>query len=165
MGLEVYRRLARDGHTVETVCVPHLADRLATVEAHVRLWSQLQPDVPLRPMDLIVCAQAEVFVPSAIRHQARWGAIGYHPSLLPRHRGKDAVRATIAAGDPLAGGTVYWLNDGWDEGDIMLQGAVPVTARDAATLWRQQLAPLGIELLADAVRLVNAGILLRRSQR
>ena len=49
------------------------------------------------------------------------GGIGYHPSLLPRHRGIAAVEWTILEGDPIAGGSVYHLADGWDAGAIAAQ--------------------------------------------
>ena len=47
---------------------------------------------------------------------ARLGGIGYHPSLLPRHRGIAAVEWTIREGDPIAGGTVYHLAERMDAG-------------------------------------------------
>jgi len=49
---------------------------------------------------------------------AKLGGIGYHPSLLPRHRGIAAVEWTIREGDPIAGGTVYHLADRMDAGAI-----------------------------------------------
>ena len=53
--------------------------------------------------------------------RSRLGSIGYHPSLLPRHRGIAAVEWTILEGDPIAGGSIYHLADGWDAGAIAAQ--------------------------------------------
>ena len=53
--------------------------------------------------------------------RSRLGGVGYHPSLLPRHRGIAAVEWTILEGDPIAGGSVYHLADGWDAGAIAAQ--------------------------------------------
>ena len=71
--------------------------------------------------DVIVAAHSHDFIGRATRLRARIGAIGYHPSLLPRHRGRDAIRWTIRLRDPVAGGTVYWLSDNVDAGDIAAQ--------------------------------------------
>jgi len=46
------------------------------------------------------------------RARARVAAIGYHPSLLPLHRGRDALRWTIRDGDRVTGGSVY-RGDRW----------------------------------------------------
>jgi methionyl-tRNA formyltransferase len=85
--------------------------------------------------------------------RSRLGGIGYHPSLLPRHRGIAAVEWTILEGDPIAGGTVYHLADRWDAGAIAAQDwcfvAKGETPRD---LWERALAPMGLELLASVVR-------------
>src|SRR5690606_19558704 len=73
-------------------------------------------------IDLIVAAHSHDFIGERTRLRARLGAIGYHPSLLPLHRGRDAVRWTIRDRDRIAGGTVYRLNNRMDGGPILAQG-------------------------------------------
>lgn len=98
--------------------------------------------------DLIVCAHSHSFIGRKTREAAKFGAIGYHPSLLPRHRGRDAVRWTIKMHDAITGGTIFWLNDRIDGGDIAAQQWCFVDPQDtASSLWRQKLYPLGIALL------------------
>jgi methionyl-tRNA formyltransferase len=83
---------------------------------------------------------------------ARLGGIGYHPSLLPRHRGIAAVEWTIRAGDPIAGGSVYHLADRMDAGAIAAQEWCFVKKGETAReLWERALAPLGLKLLADVI--------------
>jgi methionyl-tRNA formyltransferase len=79
--------------------------------------------------------------------------IGYHPSLLPRHRGIAAVEWTILQGDPIAGGSVYHLAEGWDAGAVAKQtGASSARAKGARELWERALAPMGLRLLTEVVR-------------
>jgi methionyl-tRNA formyltransferase len=88
----------------------------------------------------------------ALAH-SRLGGVGYHPSLLPRHRGIAAVEWTIQEGDPIAGGSVYHLADGWDAGAIAAQDWCFVAKGETAReLWERALAPMGLELLAKVVR-------------
>ena len=89
--------------------------------------------------DLIVTAHSHARIAKEALAAAKLGGIGYHPSLLPRHRGIAAVEWTIKEGDPIAGGTVYHLADRMDAGAI------------AAQLWERALAPLGRKLLGDVV--------------
>jgi methionyl-tRNA formyltransferase len=109
-------------------------------------------------VDLIVCAHAHDFIGRKTRLKARLGAIGYHPSLLPLHRGRDAVYWTIRFGDKVTGGSVYWLSDSVDAGDIAAQDWCFVRPEDtASTLWRRELFPMGVRLLVNAVQDIAHG--------
>ena len=74
--------------------------------------------------DLIVTAHSHARISKEALAAARLGGIGYHPSLLPRHRGIAAVEWTIREGDPIAGGTVYHLADRMDAGRDRRAGMV-----------------------------------------
>lgn len=109
-------------------------------------------------IDLIVAAHSHAFVSGASLRAAKLGGIGYHPSLLPRHRGRDAVRWTVAMGDLIAGGSVYWLTDQVDAGPLAAQEWCWVRpGDDAPTLWRRDLAPMGVRLLRRVVADLSAG--------
>jgi glycine cleavage system regulatory protein len=72
---------------------------------------------------------------------------------LPRHRGIAAVEWTILEGDPVAGGSIYHLADGWDAGAIAAQEWCFVTKGETAReLWERALAPMGLSLLTKVVR-------------
>lgn len=115
--------------------------------------------------DVLVGAHNFKFLSSNTRAVAKYGAIGYHPSLLPRHRGNDSVRETIEAGDPVTGGTVYQLDDGWDTGPILLQRFRRVRKDDdASSLWRRELFPLGVLMLQMTLRFLEQGTLEPRPQ-
>jgi methionyl-tRNA formyltransferase len=108
--------------------------------------------------DVIVNAHGPEFIAREQRVQAVYGAIGYHPSLLPRHRGRDAIKWTIARQDPIAGGTVYELDDGWDTGPVIAQDWCHVLPGwTASDLWREELFPMGIALLLHVVRAMSWG--------
>lgn len=100
--------------------------------------------------DLLVAAHSHAFVGRKTRARARY-AVGYHPSLLPLHRGRDAVRWQARNRDRVIGGTVYHLTDRVDGGPIAYQGyQVIAPGLTASELWRKYLAPLGISLINQA---------------
>src|ERR1700710_2097824 len=107
--------------------------------------------------DLIVTAHSHARIGKDALAAARLGGIGYHPSLLPRHRGIAAVEWTIREGDPIAGGTIYHLADRMDAGAIAAQEWCFVRKGETAReLWERALAPLGQKLLAEGIDYAKA---------
>jgi methionyl-tRNA formyltransferase len=66
----------------------------------------------------------------------RLGAIGAHPSLLPRHRGPDPYFWAIDSGDVQTGVTVHELTAGYDEGAVLAQAVLPIGELNAWQLAR-----------------------------
>jgi methionyl-tRNA formyltransferase len=109
-------------------------------------------------VDLIVCAHSYDFVSLPVIARAKFGGIGYHPSLLPLHRGRDAVRWTLKMGDSVTGGTVYWLSKNVDAGPIAAQDYFFVPkGTTPEQLWRERLQPLGVKLFAKVISDLAAG--------
>lgn len=117
------------------------------------------------PADLLIAAHSHDYISRKVRNRLRLGALGYHPSLLPIHRGRDAVRWSIRQRERVTGGTVFWLNDTVDGGPIAAQRHVLIEPdEDAGGLWRRALQPLGIELLAQTLAEIDRGVLRRAPQ-
>ena len=165
LGTEALELIRQRGHDIVGCCAPE-GDRLfkAAGERAV-LPAQLTPDRLPADLDLIVCAHAHIFVKAELRDRARLGALGYHPSLLPRHRGRDAVLWTIKMGDAIAGGSIYWLDDGADTGPIAAQEHCFVHPGETAEeLWRRALGPLGLTLFDRVLADLERGVVNRQDQ-
>ncbi len=109
-------------------------------------------------LDLIVSAHCHDFIGRKTRQRARIGAMGYHPSLLPLHRGRSAIEWAIRFREPFTGGTAYWLNDTVDGGPIAAQAHVPIRPNDTALdLWTRDLAPLGLKLFSQVFAALDRG--------
>ena len=158
-GVTVFNMLREHGVGVARVVVHDGDDRLATsaravgVEVVVQADPKLVVAAEIAPdTDLIITAHSHARVSREALAASKLGGIGYHPSLLPRHRGLAAVEWTIREGDPIAGGTIYHLADRMDAGAIVLQDWCFVKPGETAReLWERALAPLGLKLLAQAV--------------
>ena len=89
-------------------------------------------------VDIILTAHAYCFeLQKKARDKARLGAVGYHPSLLPKYKGKNAIQLAFNNGDKVMGGSLYQLDDGWDTGAVLAQSSVTVDSGDTlAILWR-----------------------------
>ena len=134
-----------------------IAARAAGVPLHVLENPKMVPaEAIAEGTDLIIAAHTHARVSDGALARSRLGGVGYHPSLLPRHRGIAAVEWTILEGDPIAGGSVYHLADGWDAGAIAAQDWCFVAKGETAReLWERALAPMGLALLSKVAHIAR----------
>lgn len=78
-----------------------------------------QADVALAPLLTRKLSKGELFAP-------KYGTLIFHPSLLPVHRGRDAIKWAYRLGDNYSGATWFWADDGLDTGDICEQEVLPL---------------------------------------
>ena len=163
-GATTFNMLRQHGVEIVRVVVHDGEDRLAAAAkaAGIEVVVQADPKIvaagAIAPnTDLIVTAHSHAKVSNGALAASRLGGIGYHPSLLPRHRGLAAVEWTIKEGDPIAGGTIYHLADRMDAGAIAAQEWCFVKKGETAReLWERALAPLGQKLLAEVIDYAKA---------
>lgn len=86
----------------------------------------------------------------------RLGAIGAHPSLLPRHRGPNPYFAAIDAGDRETGVTIHRLTEAYDEGAILAVETLPVGLSNSWQLARRLDRP-SLRQLRRTVARIAAG--------
>lgn len=162
-GLAVMKRLYEDGHTIVGIAPPpqkQYKDKMVgfamlhdipIVADCERLTSAHIPD----GTDLVVTAHSHWLVSDKILEKCRYGGIGFHPSLLPRHRGVDSVRWTIKMGDAVTGASIYRLAEKCDGGDILLRRIVFVDKSwDYHELW-EHIFPIGVDLVSEACKLIE----------
>jgi methionyl-tRNA formyltransferase len=108
--------------------------------------------------DLMVMAFMIIFVPEEARDIPTHGSICFHPSLLPKHRGPSSINWPIIGGATKTGLSIFWPDDGLDEGDILLQKDVDIGPDDTlGTVYFEKIFSLGVEAVLEAVDLVKAG--------
>jgi methionyl-tRNA formyltransferase len=157
-GTQMFRILAERGHELSVVGLTEDDQlTLAAREAGVPLTVLGRPrrvraeDIG-GEVDVILAAHSHSFIMADARAKARRAAIGFHPSLLPRHRGMAAVEWTMKCRDAITGGTVYHLTETMDGGAIAAQEWCFVYPDDdAGSLWRRALAPMGLRLLTKVI--------------
>ncbi|MNR83607.1 Methionyl-tRNA formyltransferase [compost metagenome] len=159
-GALVFETLRKEeGIEFTSVVAPSEDDRLAQaaraagVPLHILENPRFVPGEAIAEgTDIVLAAHTHARVSDEALARSRLGGIGYHPSLLPRHRGIAAVEWTILEGDPIAGGSIYHLADGWDAGAIAAQDWCFVEKGESAReLWERALAPMGLKLLSQVI--------------
>ena len=124
-------------------------------------------------VDLGITAHSFDYIGKRTRYKPTIGWIGYHPSLLPRHRGRSSIEWAVRMRDAITGGTVFWLNSGIDRGHIAnqeicfidpkLYGIDPKKA--AKILWEHELQDMGLRLIEGTLRDINAGKIVKIPQK
>jgi methionyl-tRNA formyltransferase len=125
------------------------------------VWDEFRALAP----DLQVMAFVTLVVPKEFLDVPSEGTIQYHPSLLPRHRGRSSINWPIIQGETETGLSIFWPNDGLDTGDVLLQKTTPISATDTlGSVYFDRLFPMGVAALLEAVDLVKAGTAPRMKQ-
>ena len=108
--------------------------------------------------ELCVMAFVNHILPERVLNAPPLGSIQYHPSLLPRHRGRSAINWAVRMGDATTGVTIFWVDGGIDTGPVLLQREVPIGPDDTVgSLYFDTLFAMGVEALVESVRMVREG--------
>ena len=157
--------LLQDGHELDPcVLSPLDAPGRRRVTPRIREGSLLdalgasKPELNQKIERALARAKPELIVswfwtrllPAAWLNAARYGGIGVHPSLLPRHRGPNPYFWSIDSGDTEAGVTLHTLAPEYDTGAILLQRSIPVGERNSWRLARALDRP-SLSLLREGV--------------
>ena len=174
-GAAIYERLREQGHSIVGVYGPPEKTRPDPLAEAARRDGVplLQPDrwqrkgvVDEPALDAYAATKPELnvrtfvtqIIPLRVLDHPPHKTIQYHPSLLPKHRGRSAINHALLAGDAETGLTIFWVDEGIDTGPVLLQKRFPISENDTVnSLYRERLFPLGVAALAEAVSLVAAG--------
>jgi methionyl-tRNA formyltransferase len=106
-----------------------------------------------------------LFVPQPVLEAPKLGTFQYHPSLLPAHRGPSSINWPIAMGKTRTGLTIFWPNEGLDEGPILIQKSVEIGPDETlGDVYFKKLFPMGVDAMIEGLELVRAGAMLRHAQ-
>ena len=108
--------------------------------------------------DLCVMAYVTLLVPQPVLDAPKLGTFQYHPSLLPLHRGPSSINWPIAMGRTETGLSIFWPDEGLDEGPILLQKTVAIGPDETlGDVYFKRLFPLGVDAMIESLDLVKAG--------
>jgi methionyl-tRNA formyltransferase len=137
------------------------AIKLLADEHHIPV---LQPDrlsvedfSSITNVDCFVIAAYAQIIPESILQIPRCGAVGVHPSFLPRYRGATPIQSVILAGEEETGVSLFLVDSQVDHGPLIAtSAAVPVLKGYYKDL-EAELALVAGELLVDVLPRFVAG--------
>lgn len=119
----------------------------------------------LRSLDLdyVVCVRFPYIVPRSVLEIPRVGVTNLHPALLPANRGWHTPTWTILDRTPY-GGTLHFMTEGLDEGDVIHQKELEVLPNDTADSLYGRVQELELEVFREAWPWLASGDPPRREQ-
>ena len=112
---------------------------------------------------LFIIGWSQIASPQVL-HLPRQGALGMHPTLLPRGRGRASIPWAILKQLPETGVTLFQLDEGVDTGPIIAQEVLPIAPDETATTLYQRVAAAHRSLIARTWPALFAGCVHRTIQ-
>lgn len=112
--------------------------------------SEIQHELVAFKPDLFVVAAYAKIIPDDILMIPNCGALGVHPSLLPRHRGASPIQTAILEGDVTTGTTIFLMDEKVDHGPILAAESCEIDALGFEALLTK-LAEMGGRLTAKSI--------------
>lgn len=86
------------------------------------------------------------------------GTLIFHPSILPYHRGPDAIRWAVQLGEHVSGVTWFWCDGGLDTGPICEQEPVLLRIGESpGRAYHSRFVPAGLRALERALAGIASG--------
>lgn len=176
------RELARHHQVVAVYTQPDrpkgrgnlLAESPVKIAAQTLGIEVLQPERIRRPehFETLKAWSAEIMVvvgygqiiPQSIIDLPQHGILNVHASLLPKYRGAAPIQWAIANGEAETGVTIMQIDAGLDTGDMLRKARLAIGPAETAPALSTRLAPLGAELLIEAMKEIEAGTATREKQ-
>ncbi|MGH9652740.1 MAG: methionyl-tRNA formyltransferase, partial [Bryobacteraceae bacterium] len=111
----------------------------------------------LAPEIMVVVGYGQI-IPQALIDLPPRGILNVHASLLPRYRGAAPIQWATANGELETGVTIMQIDVGLDTGDMLLKRSLAIRAGETAPELSARLAPLGAELLIEAMDRIAQGM-------
>lgn len=108
------------------------------------------------PDVILVVAYAKL-IPPVILELPTFGCINVHPSLLPKYRGAIPLQAAVMNGDAETGVCTFFMDEGYDTGDLILTRRTPLGADETGEELSLRLATVGAQVLKDTVAALESG--------
>ncbi len=125
---------------INNINTPEVLDRIRSLKPDLIFvigWSQ-------------ICHKEFLSIP-------RIGSIGCHPSLLPINRGRGVIPWTILQGGSETGISLFWLDEGADSGNLILQAKFTVAPDETATTLYNKHGYYLEKILNEAVNMLITG--------
>lgn len=128
--------------------VRHIKVKNINDSKNVQILKEIEPDI------ILVMGWSQL-LKKEILSIPKFGTIGSHPTELPKYRGRAPIPWTIIKGLRESALTFFYMTEGTDDGDIIIQRHFPITDDDDASSLYKKITTLGEEMMMDLLSLLK----------
>jgi methionyl-tRNA formyltransferase len=136
------------GDKYDIPCIEVESVKGKSINDQVEILEQLKPDI-------ILVMGWYYMVPLKIRNAAKHGAWGIHASMLPKYAGGAPLVWAIINGESSTGVSLFKLDDGVDDGDIIIQQEIPIEYEDTIKEVYEKVTIVSKNILLQALNSID----------
>lgn len=121
-----------------------------SLSKYEQVISDIQPD-------LILVLGWYYIVPRKIRNLAKIGTFGIHASMLPSYAGGSPLVWALINGERKTGITMFKIEDGVDDGDILAQTELEISKQDTIKTLYDKVTVLAKKMLVTEIKNLDSG--------
>lgn len=114
--------------------------------------------------DVVYCFGWSHLLTKEVLDIPRLGVIGYHPTALPKNRGRHPIIWALALGLKETGSSFFIMDEGADSGDLISQKKVQIKFDDKAYTLYSRLETVALKQVKEFTPLLDSGQIQRTSQ-
>ncbi len=145
------------GHA-EEFGIPSFTVPFSSYESREEWGSALLEQIAVWSPDLVVLSGLMRLVPPNVVRALSPRLINTHPAYLPEFPGAHGVRDAIHAGVEQTGASIIVVDDGVDQGPIIVQERIPVLPGDTEHELHERIKPVERRLLVQTVLDIANGL-------
>jgi len=131
--------------------IPTFSVALSNFDSREEWGVALLEQIQVWNADLVVLSGFMKLLPPRVIAALSPNLINTHPAYLPEFPGAHGVRDALAAGVSQTGASIIVVDDGVDDGPIIVQQRVPVLPTDTEESLHERIKPVERRLLVQAV--------------
>ncbi|MET0992536.1 MAG: phosphoribosylglycinamide formyltransferase [Lacisediminihabitans sp.] len=131
--------------------IPTFSVALSNFDSREEWGDALLEQIQVWNADLVVLSGFMKLLPPRVIAALSPNLINTHPAYLPEFPGAHGVRDALAAGVTQTGASIIVVDDGVDDGPIIVQQRVPVLPTDTEESLHERIKPVERQLLVQAV--------------
>jgi len=109
----------------------------------------------LKP-DLIISIMANQIFRKKLINLPKYGCVNLHSALLPKYKGLMPTFWALKNNEPEMGVSVFFMDDGIDTGEIIMQKVFPIESNDSLDSLINKNKKLGIDAIIEAIDLLKS---------
>jgi methionyl-tRNA formyltransferase len=107
--------------------------------------------------DIIFCFGWSRLLRVTLLNLPKNGVIGFHPTALPKNRGRHPIIWSLVLGLEETAATFFWMDEGADSGDILSQRSIVISKDDTARSLYDKIKATALSQLDDFLPALIAG--------